>query len=366
MKNWCQIFRVLIVFWLVCNLVNGYSQSQRFFEEGLLENNDLMYVNQLDSINYNPSFNIGYLLVKYKQKDSVLFVPRVISYFEIDRSNLGSSTYSKDFLNYNQAVFNVYEIEARKLQKVVIEQDFITNGNLLLKSTIDSIEAQLDFFKKFSNNGKDTLVVNKILEQTNRELKESELYWLPELKKRNFSGGLFVGYSQGFTTQYLKPIIPSLYGTELGVNLFYKKFGSITSITLMSSIDNKSEQSGVRFTTEDYIGGSLNFGTFSLTYLLLDTKKHRIYPFLGLAFSDVSLGRNDTEFSTRSLAYGVYYNYKFKKRVDYSPVKFKEFQDFYLFTSLLMNQINHDVIKGSAYSFSIGIGYNVGFLKSGE
>jgi len=356
-----NLFQLLICFWFVCIQFNGYSQSQRFYEAGPLTQEDLNFTNQLDSNHKIQSFGLGYLLVKYKVHDSIFFVPRAISYFDpiIQISN----NFLVNSLNYNQVIFNWYEIEARKLQKEFIEQDFSSNSKELLKASIDSIQTQIAAFENASKQGKDTVVVNNVLEQTNKILDESELYFLPKYRKTNFSGGLYLVYSQGFTTKNLKPIISTLYGVEMGLNLNFKKFGLLTSITSMSTKVHKSEPSNINLSTEGVVGGELSFGVFAISYQLLNTKNHGIYPFFGLAFSDLSLGEDEIEFSTRSIAYGFNYNYKFKKRVDYSPNKLREYQDFYLFANFLMNQINHYTIKGSAYSFSVGIGYNIGFLK---
>lgn len=229
---------------------------------------------------------------------------------------------SDSYLHYNQVLFNLIELEKRKFQQRIYKSNNHFNFDSLLSDSKNQLERKIYDFQEASAYGIADKIIEKWLIKTEKQLKDTENFIIPNYKKSNWSygmnGGLDFGFFSGNYNSYFNNTIAFAFGFEFS----YKKVFMALNMSLTNSKVNKDliVNSLQIPLSERATNAQLN-GAFG--YEIYTKDKFRITPFVGYGFTtfgEVSKNKDKEEILTGSFSAGLNFDFKNKKKVNLFPV----------------------------------------------
>jgi len=265
-------------------------------------------------------------------------------------------------LKYHQVIFNLVELYKRKLQTSIYSLNSVFEINSPFSALRNQLDRKILDFQETGNYGIQKNVTDRWLSETTEKLQVSRSVEIPDFRQSNWTYGLYGGLDFGLYGGKYKETFNTTIAVALGFefsfkNIFMDLHMNFTNSKLNSDlIDNALTLSEGKKTTI----GMLNM---SFGYPVYETQKIRILPFAGYGItflSEAGQQENKTEISTGTSVFGLNFDFKNKKIVNFMPTIFglREAGNSYIRTRIFMtNSKFNPNLKG--YSINIGIAYGI-------
>jgi hypothetical protein len=356
MKKYC----VFIILFVISSTINS-QEYRKYWKDGKLTWDDF----QAQPTKNNPTY-LGYVLLYQTDKrvvdDVTYFGVFADAYIDKSLSFVHLNLKDDYHLRYNQVIFNLVEIHKRKLQKRIYLVDNIFDMSPLFSDSKSQLEREVLDFQEEGNYGIQREITDKWLLKTTNELTASRSFEIPDFRKSNWTYGLYGGVDFGFYGDSYSEIFNNTIAMSLGFEFSYKKvfMGLNMSFTNSKLNTDLIDDSLLIPEGEKSTIGLLNsyFG-----YPVYETKKFRIIPFAGYGvtfFGEVGDLDNKQETSAATSIFGVNFDLKNKKTVNFTPSLFniREEGNSYFRARIFMSNSNFNTnLKG--YTLNIGLSYGI-------
>lgn len=300
--------------------------NSKLWKEGNLEKSDF----KGNSENTNPyqpgelSYVINFQTLKVKNENNIIVKPIIYSYIDTEKSYLNAHDNNvQTTIFYFQVLFDYIELKTRYFQKEVDEKIFDNQFYLNDFMNFEIQRVQQDI-KKFNiriselEDSKLIFIKDSIL----KVIFETPVIALPKNKNRNFG----VAYGVGLTHQLIGNSNTDIKNSNFGIGWYfsalYKKLEFCFEMNLLSS-----EYKNTFYTLQNgQINNKLIGGFFGIYtgYNILDTKRSRILPYIGVCFTGygpISNQKNPIvdfpKVNKNSLGYFIGLSYDLKLRNKY-------------------------------------------------
>jgi hypothetical protein len=360
MCNFMKKYCVFIILFVISSTINS-QEYRKYWKDGKLTWDDF----QAQPTKNNPTY-LGYVLLYQTDKkvvdDVTYFGVFADAYIDKSLSFVHLNLKDDYHLRYNQVIFNLVEIHKRKLQKRIYLVDNIFDMSPLFSDSKSQLEREVLDFQEEGNYGIQREITDKWLLKTTNELTASRSFEIPDFRKSNWTYGLYGGVDFGFYGDTYSEIFNNTIAMSLGFEFSYKKvfMGLNMSFTNSKLNTDLIDDSLLIPEGEKSTIGLLNsyFG-----YPVYETKKFRIIPFAGYGvtfFGEVGDLDNKQETSAATSIFGVNFDLKNKKTVNFTPSLFniREEGNSYFRARIFMSNSNFNTnLKG--YTLNIGLSYGI-------
>jgi hypothetical protein len=284
------------------------------------------------------------------------------AYIDTSLSFMHSNLKDAQQLAYHQVIFNLLEIYKRKLQTRIYSSNTIFEINSSFSDTKNQLDRKILDFQEAGNYGIQKNITNRWLLDTKETLRITSSFEIPDFKKSNWTYGLNAGIHLGFYGGKYKENFNETIAVSLGFEFSFKKIFMNATMNFTNSKLNKdlTDTSLLILKGEKASIGMLHV---SFAYPIYETGKIRILPFAGYGLAFLSeTGQKETtnEISTGSTVFGLNFDFKNKKTVNFTPTIFdlREEGNSYIRARIFMNTSNFNPSL-NGYSINIGIAYGI-------
>jgi hypothetical protein len=351
----------ILVTLLAISLQTAGQEYRKYWADGALTWNDF----QAKPTKNNASY-LAYILMYQTDKktiDNVLY-QGIFSDAYVDTSLSFIHPNLKDAyqLKYHQVIFNLVELYKRRLQTRIYSLNTVFEINSIFSDIKNQLDRKILDFQEAGNYGIQKNVTDRWLSETKETLRIKSSFEIPNFKQSNWTYGLYGGLDFGFYGGKYKETFNNTIAAALGFEFSYRKVFMDMHMNFTNSklnrdlIDNSLTLMKGERTTIGML--SLSFG-----YPIYETQKIRILPFAGYGvtfLSEAGQKENKTEISTGTSIFGLNFDFKNKKTVNFTPTIFdlREAGNSYIRTRIFMTNANFNpTLKG--YSLNVGIAYGI-------
>lgn len=353
---------------IISTILFSQEKTIRYYEDGPLKFEDFKGKPLADdSVVTRLYSDIGFITKRLRVKDSILFVVETKNIMYPEVSFIRDSYRNSQRLAYNQLLFNMAEIERRKLQAKLIRKEDYTDAAEVLRAQYLSYQSKAKVLANKMRVLSDSSYIEYLylqLDSTERIIEKLPLNQKPKVKPRNFKGGVFLGYSYAFADEKLSNYFNPNSGLSLGFDVFYKRVNLTIGVHLVASEVASDFQIGNELWKKEYNGG-IDYGNFGLGYVIMDSKKTKVTPFVGFSSYTAYIEEEEEkyDFNDIGFSYGINYDYKFIKSVNFISVPYRETIEHYVKLRVSITQFDHNPIEGNLINLMIGYGYSIGGQK---
>ncbi len=356
------------LFVLFCVKISAQDEAVRYYEEGPLTFEDFRGIPvKNDSSVTRIVYNIGYTLKRLRRNDSNLTILGTKNFMYPEVSYIRKSYRQQKLLDFNQVIFNLSEIERRRLHvKLLRKEDYNDSEEILNAHYLRAHDAGRQFIEQMEQL-LDSLSISYLhmqLDSTQNLIDQIPIEAYPEVEARNFKCSFFLGYGRLIEDETLSKYLSINSGFVFGLDFFYRRFFFTTAVNMLSN----------KITADFQIGnepwsrgdkGNINHGNFGLGYLIHEGRKSKIMPFLGFTnyVARNTQGEKELMFEENGWSYGLSYDFKFWKSVNFVKVPYRETTDHYLRLRLTVTDISYKPIEGNLIVLTVGYGYVIGGQK---
>ncbi len=343
----------------------GFSQEYRkYWKEGALTWEDFQgsptehYLNHLSyALTYNSDSKIinG---VKYSGVFSNAYIDKGLSFVH---SNLRDDWN----LQYHQVVFNLIELNKRRLQRRFFEIASNDRYNNLLGDSKRQLERKIFDFQEASKKGINKDVTKEWLTKTEKDLDATKNYEIPDYKRSSWTYGGYLGLEYCMYGQEYKEFFNTTIGLALGFEFSYKKIYFASNISLTTSTLKKDIYHHDTHIEEKATIGLMNA---SLGYPLYENDNLRLIPFIGYGVTFLNEPRSDDRpksadkkgIASGATFLGLNFDRKRRKQVNFrqSFLDIREEGFHFIRGRVFLSHSNFNSnLKG--YTINIGLSYGI-------
>ena len=365
----------LFTFLLVILFANISAQESdfKYWHEGKLTWNDFKGETGFPLLDCELKYFLTYGPEKQKLNDTTVY--RIAAKGYIDRDLSWSKTFKKTDQNlaYFQVVFDIVEVQRRKLQFKLDRLSGIYSAENELRSAMYNCEKILADFKKESEQGIDTMVVQEWQKGIQTELDNTMGSGIPAFTKRNFGYGMHAGFGKGFNTGTIKNNFPSTFNFIFGFDLAYKDITLFLSGTLGSSKADQSYNGEINIPENERAGMAM--GDVSLGYPVINNAKFKLIPFAGIGFLEYSEKPEPDQTNYKSMSatgylFGINTDYKLRKNLSFMPETFLQTREYTEFTVRARLYVTHanlsPALKGFSINLTLGVNMSGNIIRPGK
>lgn len=365
MKFSIQIFLALLFpYCLIGQDASTYNRNHRYWTEKEITVENF----KADPINGSPFTSEIFVNLKFEHKAEMAngieqrgyvasaFMTEDLSWIIADSSNVNR------VLKYNQTIFNIAELYARKLQKEIelslASEHDVNKLTNIHGEYLNQLTRKIRDFKSETKYGELSNIVDQWYARYQKRLQEFKRRPFDSYKLDNssfgFTFGTGVGVMQGQIKESLQTSIDFLqYGFFVNHNRFY--FDMNVSIGINRSKVDFSE-AGFFFDEGDFIGSGRGF--LSIGYEVYANKKINIYPLVGYGIYQLERTGFEEEFTDVNgplnlvPSFGLNVDYRIKSLLNQNSRA-----DFALNFRLSYEPIHYlETLNGGIISFKVGFG----------
>ena len=265
---------------------------------------------------------LGYDTKKQKYGDTI--ITRIIAQSYVDRklSWINPEYKNEQYLRYNQVIFDIVETYRRRLQLELDKANSLFEVENRFRTIYSFCAAEISKFNEGSNSGHD---LNSIIfweQKTSEILARFPEKSMPEFENRSFGYALHAGLGAGSFTGSIGEHFSPTFNFMFGFDLAYKKSILYLNGTLAGSKVRKDYIADESWYKNQSVGVAII--DVSYGYALLDNRKLRLAPFVGLGITELSRGNKDNKDDTQSLVdcnaiFGLNADYKLRTRIKFAP-----------------------------------------------
>ncbi|MEX6626960.1 hypothetical protein [Tenacibaculum salmonis] len=353
--------KYIFIFFILLTITVKSQEHRKYWKDGKLTWNDFQAITDQNNASF-LHYNLLYKTDKKEIKNTIYNGVFADAYINKKLSFVKHNLKDKYLLAYNQVLFNILEINKRKLQQLIFNINNINELNSYLVDSNEFLNKQVYNFQKESNEGLSIDVINKWELKTAKELEESSNYFFIDYKKSNWTYGIFLGMDLGMYTGSYKQKFNNTLALAIGFEFSYKNVYLLTNISVTNSKLNNDLTDTNLFLAKGDKTVINNFNA-SLGYPVYQTEKIKLTPFVGYgitSFGEVSEEKNRQSISTGTSIFGLNLDFKNKKRVNFGPSVFniREEGNTYIRARIYVGNSNFNPnLKG--YSINIGVAYGL-------
>ena len=201
-------------------------------------------------------------------------------------------------LRYNQIIFDMLEVERRKLQLSINANPSEIAYSEMLRAASTSFSSRIDGFSLLSQDGADTAVLSAFERQVAAELAQYPADYHPRYTARPFGYGIYIGIGvTGSTGSMGKAFSPGM-GLNLGFDFSYNRHLVILDATLglckTRQTFSLADPDGTMTTfPEGKLGGLLTVN-LGYGYTLVDNLRWQLTPLVALGIRMYSYSDQNT------------------------------------------------------------------------
>ncbi|MFC2137607.1 hypothetical protein ACFLTE_05475 [Bacteroidota bacterium] len=321
------------------------------------------------------NFNIEYNFERDPKQMNILHF-NVKNYIHTKYSWVREEYETDLMLLYNQTIFDIAELYARKIQyklnrTTVNQSDVSKTADSIYTKIFFQCQDEISAFQKESDFGANKSIIHSWSDSIMFELEQNPKERIPEysLSKIGYGLDIFTGTSllNGNIGKNLN--LPFHYG--YGFEFLYHKF-SFHFRAKFGFTSLKTEYNNTYLWPYSLKINTFN-PDFSIGYPIISISKNEIRPYAGIAWYAVSPNSGDTiyngqDLSNYSVIFGMQWDYKLRRGLSYNFL-LKEETYLNIRTQIYVVPINiDDYFKGSSINLSFGIsgiGHHIN-IKNGK
>lgn len=315
-----------LYFFQIANKYPDIPKNSKLWKEGNLEITDFKATNKPNLMNGPGEINyvINYQTLKIKSEGNIIIKPVIFSYIDTEKSFLNTNEAAlQESLFYFQVLFDYIELRTRYFQKDVdsklFDNQFFVNDFMNFEVQKAQKDIQL-FNQKIAESSTSNLVIIK--DSIIQLLNQNPIEILPRNIDRNFG----FAYGFGLSNQIIGNKNTDINNTNFGFGWYtsalYKKFEFCFDMNFYFSKFNNTNYFNFQGNTNNSLFGGF-IGMYT-GYTVLNTKKSRILPYLGVAFMGFSPNQNQNntiinneKYSFNTFGCYIGFCYDFKIRTKY-------------------------------------------------
>jgi hypothetical protein len=367
-------FLFIVLFMGISHLVFGQTQryklgdeNLRTWEKGKLTWND--FKGDPPPSGYMLYYGLDLHPQKYKCHDTTFVRPVVYAIIDPQKSYAAPSIQNAQYLQYNQLVFDLVELNRRKFQ-IELNNEFanpanksgwyaVDNSQMLLDNTWRSTNNQIETMSAETNRGKDSVLYSQWLNFAQLQLEQKPApnqTLIPKFSAKTFGVGFSFSPMFMATSGNISAYIPSVVGGGMEAFFSYKKH-RISDIIgfadpkLVKQLPNTDWAEG---TTLRLQSAALMYG-----YELIDTKKWRIVPqigYTGFNYTRQSDKEKTIQYDVSALGACIDAEYKILKHLDMNASgNYAGFYEVSILGRVQAPLYNTNTITGLPILASIGV-----------
>ncbi len=349
----------LFTFLLVMLFINISAQEAdiKHWHEGKLTWSDFKGEKGIPLFDGELKYFLSYATEKQVFNDTSVY--RICAQAYINRDLSWSKTFKKTDQNlaYFQVVFDIVELQRRKLQNNLDRMDG-RNAENELRTALYNCEKTLSDFKKESQQGADTIAMQEWQKVIQTELGNTKGNSIPAFTKRNFGYGMYAGFGKGFNTGTLKDNFPSTFNFIYGFDLAYKNVTLFLCATLGSSKANRSYNGEIIIPKDERAGVAIVDVSFG--YPVVNNAKFKLMPFAGLGILEYSEKPEPDKTNYNSMVapgflFGLNTDYKISKTLYFIPRTFLQTREYTEFSVRARLYVAHANLSPDMKGFSINL-----------
>lgn len=292
--NMKKLLSIIIILITCSNLVSAQENNDdiRYWKDGKLSIKDFKgepktYI--ISELNYN----FGYKTHKLYTKDTTYVYIKGDSYMYKNSSWINKNYNNNDYLKYNQVIFDLIELQTRKLQDKLYKSNTVIDYKSDLSKHTQILNTNIKDFKIASKEGENKNIIDEWANKVNDELKEYKSNSIPKYTKSNWGYGMHLGFGASYFSNSLGDYFSNSLNLEFGFDLAYKKSNLFLDFTLGGNKVEKTYINKNIWKKDD----NLRLSSIDLTYgyNVFNNSKFKISPFIGIKYIDFSQGSKDDD-----------------------------------------------------------------------
>ena len=291
--------RILVIsFYLLAFLAASAQVNQRYWSQGPLTWDDFTVMPVPSSGERSQMF---YIMTFKPVRDTIDGIRccyyRAESYMMNSDSWVVADHRDDNTLRYNQVIFDILEVETRRLQQSINADPnpFAYDG--LFSARGDRLSSRIDNFRSLSHDGTDTAVLASFERQLAAELAQYPAVYHPRYTARPFGYGMYLGVGVTGSTGTLGKAFSPGVGLNLGFNFSCNCHLFIFDGTLGYCEPNRSllltESDGTAHHFSAGKGCGLATIHFGYGYHVVDRLRWQLAPFAALGIREFSHNTRD-------------------------------------------------------------------------
>ncbi len=354
----------LFAVFVLCLTFQGSMRAQDYrknWASGKLDWEDFMGLYSIGNTS-ELKYALGYIIDKEKCKDT--FVTRIKSFCYVDKklSSVNPSYKTQELLRYNQVIFDILEFHRRRFQYELDRIYSTLNLDDSLHNKLSDCNSEIKKFQNESNNGSDTITINKWEKLISEKLIEFGTDRIPGFSKRNFGYGVNLGFGSGSFIGSIGKYFASTFNFMYGFDFAHKK--SVFSLD-GTFAGGKAKQNLETNTNWDKVR-ALNLAIICASYgfVCVDNSRIKLAPFLGLGVIELSGKSNDNPqqelgMTDYNFIFGLNTDFKIRKGVKLIPgilLRNREFIETSIRTKLYLTRVSYfNNLNGLMINLTVGI-----------
>ncbi len=339
--------------------------DERKYEEGPLTWNDF----QGEPINNNNltaqiNFILEYHPDELDRNDTTFTFIKTNNYFNKSSAWVSEGNNNDLSLSYFQVLFDIREYYRRELEKELNQTEQYFDLGKKHTAYFEKGSLEIQRFDQESEHGYSKDVVYKWAALYAMKLNENRDNILPYVKDANWAYGGNVGLNTSFNIGTMSEFLTNSYGFRYGVDLGYRDFILFLQVTLAYG-DIKKPFTYEKAWEPD-MGSNHAIFDLSLGYPLFDNSTHRLTPFLGFGFHEISVSNSVKELDGINITkynyiFGFCYDFNLSTSANltslpgFSESKFSNQQNLRL--RLFVSDVNNDIFKGKSINLSLAYSF---------
>ena len=291
--------RILVFsFYLLVFLIASAQVNQRYWSQGPLTWDDFTVMPSSSGERSLLFYGLTFKPVRDTLDGIRCCYYRAESYMMNSDSWVAADYRDDNTLRYNQVIFDMIEVETRRLQQSINADPnpFAYDG--LFSIAGDRLSARIDSFRSLSHDGTDTAVLAAFERQVTAELAQLPADYRPCYTARPFGYGMYLGIGVTGSTGSLGKAFSPGVGLNLGFDLSYNRHLFIFDGTLGLCKTRQTlllaDPDGTMNTfPEGKLGGLLTVN-LGYGYTLVDNLHWHLAPFVALGIREFSYSNQNT------------------------------------------------------------------------
>jgi len=359
--------QALIIFLVFISYHCLSQDNERLWEQGKLTWDDFQAEPLFSSPNDSElSYQLSYSTTRTKSADTVILKFKTKNYINPKISWIKESQKSEKLLRYNQVIFNIIELNRRKLQYDLHRIESVYQSESVFNTHNENLNYDLRLFYEKTKSGNNLSDLDSLENKISRKLEANPLEIIPEFTEKNlgfgFNLGLGTGLFSGTINEYLSPTFNFIYGFDIAYkNAILFLNGSLSS----SKVKRQFTENQLLW--NEGIKTNIAILDVSLGYALVDNAKHKLTPYAGMGVFEVSVAENEGEafndhrITDFGLIYGLNYDFKFRKSLRFTPAPYangyREKTENNIRARLYITHPNFENMNGTSINLAISYSF---------
>jgi len=274
------------------------------------------------------NYQLSYSTTKTKLPgNTTVFAFSTRNYMNPNISWVKDSHRSEKLLRYNQALFDILELNRRRLQSTLHRIDNLYAAEETFRIQYEACMYEVKRFREETASGTDRSALDYWERRLDRELEATPLGLVPEIADKMFGYGLNAGFGSGLLTGTIADHFTPTFNFVFGFDLAFRRTILYLNGTLAGNRVKKNYlQDGLLWPAN--LKTNVAVIDVSIGQTVVDNSKHKLTPFAGLGILEFTAANREGEqfqdhrIVNYGLIYGLNYDFTFKNSIRLTPSPF--------------------------------------------